>query len=95
MILYNPSLMSNLLLAIGGYNGWQPGQTVGSVRSAAVCTQQQNLDYLFQCVQAGRSRNVTRLNISVTRFTNGWIQGIDGHSMGQYCQSHFLSCCLP
>ena len=38
----------NCIAAIGSYNGWYSGMTTGSVYGAAVCSQQQNMDYLFQ-----------------------------------------------
>ncbi len=34
--------------AIGAYNGWYTGMTVGDANSAAVCSQRNNLDYLTQ-----------------------------------------------
>jgi len=53
----------SVLQAIGAYNGWQPGMTVGEVLGKKHC--QQNLDYLQQ-------------------FVNGWLQGIEGYSLGTY-----------
>jgi hypothetical protein len=33
---------------MGMYNGWNSGLTLQDVENAAVCTQRQNLDYLYQ-----------------------------------------------
>jgi len=58
----------SLLHAIGDYNGWDLGMTVGSATAAAstdCCLCQNNLDYLQQ-------------------FMNGWLQNQDGHSLGTY-----------
>ncbi|ORX35918.1 hypothetical protein BD324DRAFT_629536 [Kockovaella imperatae] len=38
----------NCIAAIGNYNGWYSGMTQTSVYNTPICTQQQNLDYLFQ-----------------------------------------------
>lgn len=38
----------NALAAIGAYNGWYVGMTVGDANSAHVCSQRNNLDYLTQ-----------------------------------------------
>ncbi|WWD07408.1 hypothetical protein V865_005506 [Kwoniella europaea PYCC6329] len=60
----------NVLTAIGSYNGWQPGLTVGSATAAAGqgrCAAQNNLDYIHQ-------------------FCNGWMQGKSGYDLGSYCE---------
>ncbi|MBW0462043.1 hypothetical protein O181_001758 [Austropuccinia psidii MF-1] len=54
----------NVLLALGGYNGWSEGLTKEkalSPKAAGCCACQQNLDYLQQ-------------------FMNGWILGVDPYS---------------
>ncbi|KAI7943143.1 hypothetical protein MJO29_012987 [Puccinia striiformis f. sp. tritici] len=51
----------NVLVALGGYNGWTPGLTKAKAMEAkknGCCVCQQNLDYLHQ-------------------FLNAWIQGVD------------------
>jgi len=40
----------NILVAIGNYNGWSLGMTIGKATQAANCHQQNNLDYLQQYV---------------------------------------------
>lgn len=50
----------NALAAIGAYNGWYTGMTVGDANSAAVCSQRNNLDYLTQFTNGwmqGKSAN--------------------------------------
>ncbi|KAA1065002.1 hypothetical protein PGT21_021382 [Puccinia graminis f. sp. tritici] len=54
----------NVLLAVGGYNGWMPGLTKDKAMEAkqqGCCVCQQNLDYL-------------------QHFFNAWIQGVDPQS---------------
>ncbi|KAI9606903.1 hypothetical protein H4Q26_006447 [Puccinia striiformis f. sp. tritici PST-130] len=54
----------NVLVALGGYNGWTPGLTKAKAMEAkknGCCVCQQNLDYLHQ-------------------FLNAWIQGVDPKS---------------
>jgi len=58
----------NVLQAIGAYNGWPLGLTVGqatAAKSRGQCLSQNNLDYLYQ-------------------YTNGWMQNKDANSMGRY-----------
>ena len=58
----------NVLAAIGSYNGWQTGMTVGDGTAAASqgnCFAQNNLDYLHQ-------------------FCNGWMQNKNAYTMGSY-----------
>ncbi|WWC86666.1 uncharacterized protein L201_001543 [Kwoniella dendrophila CBS 6074] len=60
----------NVLLAIGSYNGWQAGLTIGSATAAASqgrCAAQNNLDYIHQ-------------------YCNGWMQGKSGYELGTYCK---------
>ncbi|KAJ7772593.1 glycoside hydrolase family 23 protein [Mycena maculata] len=56
----------DLLLTIGGYNGWYKGMTKADATAAAYtscCRCQNNLDYLFQ-------------------FLNGWMQNVNAYSLG-------------
>lgn len=62
----------NILIAIGSYNGWKKGMTVGEATAAgdgANCRWQNNLDYIFQ-------------------YLNGWILNIDAYNhsprLGKY-----------
>ncbi|WRT64544.1 uncharacterized protein IL334_001476 [Kwoniella shivajii] len=58
----------NVLLAIGSYNGWSKGLTVGAATAAAGegrCAAQNNLDYIHQ-------------------YCNGWMQGKSGYELGTY-----------
>jgi hypothetical protein len=57
---------NNLVLALGTYNGWYKGMTVGDATKAAKqghCAWQQNLDYIMQTL-------------------NGWMQGEDAYALG-------------
>jgi hypothetical protein len=60
----------NVIQAVGTYNGWHRGLTIGQATAAAstaCCRCQNNLDYLHQ-------------------FFNGWCQNVDAysHNLGQY-----------
>ncbi|WVW78189.1 hypothetical protein I302_100140 [Kwoniella bestiolae CBS 10118] len=60
----------NVLLAIGSYNGWRHGLTIGDATAAASqgqCRAQNNLDYIHQ-------------------YCNGWMQGKSGYELGSYCE---------
>jgi hypothetical protein len=63
---------NNVLVAIGGHNGWQPGMTYDDavrMKHQGWCAAQNNLDY-------------------ITQFVNGWLQDKNGYAIGQYCESH-------
>lgn len=66
----SPTITRADLQAIGAYNGWRKGMTVGDATAAkwqGNCHAQNNLDYL-------------------TQYCNGWMQNKNAHSMGSYCE---------
>ncbi|KAJ3571690.1 hypothetical protein NP233_g3591 [Leucocoprinus birnbaumii] len=72
------SLDGDVLLAVGQYNGWYPGLTVGKAEAAkkkGCCRCQQNLDYLQQLF-------------------NGWLQNINAYDADLGLYFNLASCPL-
>lgn len=61
----------NVIAAIGSYNGWQPQQTTYDSATAAA--------------RDGNCHAQNNLDY-LHQFVNGWMQGVNGYSMGEYCR---------